>query len=236
MIKLPVTIRFEQAVYGSFPFWRRGYSVLTQSVGCRPEWLAELRTVCQRYGEPPTGAMEADSLFALRLKCGPWLIVGVHPQGCDDQDRPGALAFHALFVGHWAYRWAGADPFGFAGALHRDWGPADQDRSLPAGTWTVGGTKATSSPNPVADDDPRLAPVVRALTHGRRVVVQSSEPIGDLARNVWSFLPGAVRRRTTVATWAFDNDNHFDLVAMPKLAGVALDASDLILGLELAGL
>jgi hypothetical protein len=78
--------------------------------------------------------------------------------------------------------------------------------------------------------------VVLALTRGRRVVVQSSEPIDALARSVWSFLPGTVRRRATVATWAFDNDNHFDLVAMPKLAGVALDASDLILGFEHATL
>ena len=50
-----MTIRFEQAVYGSFPFWNRGYGVLAHSTGCRPEWLAELRDVCQRYGEPPTG-------------------------------------------------------------------------------------------------------------------------------------------------------------------------------------
>ena len=55
MIKLPVKVRFEQAVYGSFPFWHRGYAVLAHSAGCRPEWLAELRTVCQRCGEPPAG-------------------------------------------------------------------------------------------------------------------------------------------------------------------------------------
>ena len=85
--------------------------------------------------------MPADSLFALRLKCGPWMIVGVHPQGCDDQGRPGALAFHALFVGRWAYRWIGADPFAFAGALRGDWSSADRDRTLPAVTWTVGGTR-----------------------------------------------------------------------------------------------
>ena len=91
--------------------------MLARSAGCRPEWLAELRTACQRYGEPPTGAAQADGLFALRLESGPWMIVGVHPQGCDDRDRPGALAFHALFVGRWAYRWAGADPFAFAGAI-----------------------------------------------------------------------------------------------------------------------
>ena len=136
MIKLPVTVRFEQAVYGSFPFWDRGYAVLAHSAGCRPEWLAELRTACQRCGEPPAGLAPADSLFALRLECGPWMIVGVYPQGCDDQGRPGALAFHALFVGRWAYRWTGADPFAFAGCLRSDWTAADQDRSLPVVAWS----------------------------------------------------------------------------------------------------
>ena len=90
-MKLPFKVRFEQAVYGTFPFWHRGYGVLAHSAGCRPEWLAELRTVCQRFGEPPAGGREADAIFALRLERGPVLIAGVHPQGRDDQERPGAL-------------------------------------------------------------------------------------------------------------------------------------------------
>src|SRR5580693_2685912 len=117
MIKLPLTIRLEQAVYGSFPFWDRGYAVLAHSAGCRSQWLAELKAACQRCGEPPAGLAPADSLFTMRLKGGPWMIVGVHPQGSDDQGRPGALAFHALFVSAWAYRWAGADPFAFVDCL-----------------------------------------------------------------------------------------------------------------------
>jgi len=230
-------VRFEQAVYGSFSFWNRGYSVLAGSAGCRPEWLAELRSVCQRYGEPPSGAAEADSLFALRLECGTWMVVGVHPQGHDDQDRPGALAFHALFVGRWVYWRTGADPFAMAGALQREWSAEDQERILPEGCWTI-----PRSERPVFDPslatanaDERLAPIVAALTQRRRVVVQSSEPIDGLARGVWRALPFRVRRRVTVATWAFDNANHFDLVALPKLAGVALRPSDLILALEHAG-
>ena len=68
-----VTIRYEQAVYGSFPFWDKGYAVLAQSPGCRPEWLAELREACQRFGERPGGVAEAEvrGLFALRLASGP---------------------------------------------------------------------------------------------------------------------------------------------------------------------
>jgi hypothetical protein len=232
MIKLPVKVRFEQAVYGSFPFWHRGYAVLAHSEGCRPEWLAELRSVCQRCGEPPTGLIPAHSLFALRLKCGPWMIVGAYPQGRDDRDRPGAMAFHALFVGRWAYQWIGADPFAIALAMRGDWSAADRDRLLPAITWASDGAGTPSHSAPGLDRDPRLVPIVSALAQGRRAVVQSSEPIDGLARSVWCALPRSVRRRATVATWAFDNANHFDLVGLPKLAGVALNASDLILALE----
>jgi hypothetical protein len=235
MIKLPVKLRFEQAVYGSFPFWHRGYAVLAQSEGCRPEWLAELRTVCQRCGEPPAGLVPAESLFALRLKCGPWMIVGAHPQGRDDQDRPGALAFHALFVSRLAYQWIGADPFALAGAMRGDWNAADRDQTLPVVTWNADGTGTPVPFTTVSEYDPRLALIVSALTQGRRAVVQSSEPIESLARSVWCTLPRAVRRRATVATWVFDNANQFDLVGLPKLAGVALNASDLILALEPAG-
>ncbi len=206
--------------------------VLSQSAGCRPEWLAELRTVCQRYGEPPAAAAIADSLFALRLECGPWMIVGVHPQGCDDQGRPGALAFHALFVGAWGYRWASADPFAFAGLLRGDWSSKDRNRTLPAAQWACDQPARISESLDAPVDDPRSAPIVKALTLGRRVVVQSNEPIDDLVRGVWQAVPRSVRRRLSVATWAFDNLNDFDLVALPKLAGTSVDAAALILALD----
>ena len=125
-----VRVRFEQAVYGSFAFWDRGYALLAQSPGCRPEWLAEFLTACQRHGEPRGGAAEAPGLFALRLESGPWIVVGVSPQGQDDRGRPGALAFHALFVSPRDYRKAGHVPFGLRGALRGDW--TAETRTLPA--------------------------------------------------------------------------------------------------------
>src|SRR6516225_5989140 len=105
------SVRYEQAVYGSFPFWNRGYAVLARSALCRPEWVNALRLAAQRFGEAPAGIIEQDCFFASRLPRGPWMIVGVFPQGCDDRGRPGALAFHAIFVSHWSYRWVGANPF-----------------------------------------------------------------------------------------------------------------------------
>ena len=41
MITLPVKVRFEQAVYGSFPFWHRGYAVLLGRL--HSKWRARAR-------------------------------------------------------------------------------------------------------------------------------------------------------------------------------------------------
>jgi hypothetical protein len=227
MMMPTVNVRFEQAVYGSFPFWNRGYAVLSSSAGCRPEWLAELRAVCQQYGETPSGTMTAESLFALRMKSGPWMIVGVYPQGFDDRGRPGALAFHALFVGRWFYWWAGAYPFAFAGELRGQWCPEYETQPLAAGRLTLHYSRvARPRPIPAAtDNDGRRARIIRALVQKRRVVVQSSTPINALARDVWLGLPGRVRRRASVATWVMGGANNFDLVALPKVAGIDLDES-----------
>jgi hypothetical protein len=219
-------ISFEQAVYGSFAFWNRGYGVLAHSAGCRPEWLAELRDVCQRYGEPPTGAAASGGFFALPLKSGPWLIAGVRCHGCDDLGRPGALAFHALFVGKWAYRLAGSDPFAFEKKIRGDWCEQDQHRPLPRGQLSFSLTRRR---RPTAGESPQMASIVMALIERRRVLVQSSTPIGALAHDVWGRLPGRVRMRASVATWAFDTGNDFDLAALPKLRGIALDTSDVML-------
>jgi hypothetical protein len=143
------------------------------------------------------------------------------------------LVFHALFVGSWIYQWTGADPFAFAGALQREWHPSDQDRILPAGRLLISRAGRLASPstqtNTIADE--RLTSIVSALNEKRRVIIQSTEPIDGLARDVWRVLPFHVRRRVSVATWAFANANQFDLVALPKLAGVAVGSSDLILRL-----
>jgi hypothetical protein len=211
-----IDLTFEQAVYGSFPFRDQGYAMLAESPGCRAEWLAELRAACQRYGERPVGAAEASAMFALRMASGPWMIVGVSPQGRDDQGRPGALGFHALFISPRDYQRAGCNPFGFSGALRGDW--TAEDRSLAAGSWQVEPPTMLDGP-----DDDRAGRIASAMARGKRVAIESAGPIDDLARRVWAVLPERVRARASVATWAFGNDNRFDLVALPRLAGVALD-------------
>jgi len=222
---------FEQAVYGSFPFWDRGYAMLARSKGCREEWLAAFRLACQRYGEPPAGSSVPPALFAIPLTRGPWMIVGVFPQGCDDRGRPGALAFHALFVGRFSYRWIGANPFAFAEALRGDWSGHDQDRPLP-----VGSLACPSRPGPREEarnlDPDLIRTITRAMRQGRKVVYQSSRPIDALALAVWEGLPGRIRNRASVATWAYRNENHFDLVGVPRILASDRIGPHLILGQE----
>jgi hypothetical protein len=211
------TVFYEQAVYGSFPFWDKGYAILAHSPGCRPEWLAGLRGACQRFGERPAGMAGEPvcALFAMRLQDGrgPWMIVGVGSTGNDDRGRPGALAFHALFVSPRDYRRAGCDPFTLAGALRRNWTGDDATQPLPAGTLTIAAPQCGDEPS-----DPEVVRIAAALIGGRRVAVASAAPIDALARQVWHALPGRVRRRASVATWAFGNGNRFDLVALPRTA------------------
>ena len=210
-------IRVEQLVYGSFPFWDRGYDVLARSPGCRAEWVADVLAACRQIGEAPSGVTPSPALFALRLPSGPRAIVGVEPLGLDDRGRPGALAFHALLVEARDYRKADSDPFAFAGALRREW---SAETSLEALFWAVEAPRSTSPPA-----DPRTRRIVEALARGKRVALESAGPIDGLAREVWLALPDPIRRRTSVATWAFGNANRFDLVALPRLAGVTLDRS-----------
>lgn len=221
-------IHYEQAVYGSFPFWRRGYAVLAKSAACRGEWLDALRLAGQRFGERPTGVVNHASLFALHLPRGPWMIVGVFPNGCDDQGRPGALAFHGLYVSRWMYFRAGRNPFAFAGVMRRDWSETDVNVTLPAGDLAVPiwnrDRRAGKAPT-----DPRVKRIVTAIKLKQRVVIPSAEPIDDLAQAVWRVLPGWARRRASVATWAFGNDNRFDLVAVPRLGTLIPDPAELIL-------
>jgi len=230
---IPAEIRYEQAVYGSFPFWHRGYAVLARSAKCRGDGLDALQRAGQRFGERPTGIAEKACMFALPLRRGAWMVVGVFPQGCDDQGRPGALAFHGLFLTRWTYWKAGLNPFVFAPALRSEWNKADQDVILPAGTLILPGWQAARAKAEGVDD--RVETIVTALRRRRRVVVPSAEPIEDLARAVWTKLPGSVRRRASVATWAFRNDNLFDLVAVPRMAGIITDSSEIVLDAPIVG-
>jgi hypothetical protein len=223
------SIRYEQAVYGSFPFWNRGYAVLARSGGCLPGWLEAMRSACQKFGERPAGVESFRSHFAIPIGGEPsWMIVQADSVGLDDQGRPGATAFHALFVGAWSYRRAGADPLAFAPAFRSDWALDDHQRPLPQGSFRP----ASRRKDPSASLDPRVGPIVEALVRGRRAIVQAAEPAESLMRSVWARLPGRTRRRTSAASWAFGDANRFDFLASPRIAGLTLDGSELVLPID----
>jgi len=218
--EVPRTVRYEQAVYGSFPFWDKGYATLAQSPGVKPQWLSEFRTACQKFGERPASITEPpQALFCMRIASGPYLIVGVGSPGSDDRGRPGALCFHGLFVPIREFRKARFDPFTMTEAVRREW--SAEETSLPVGEWTIEPPVADSL-DPIDHDIDRRY-LTSVLIERRRVAVESSTPIDRLAERVWFHLPTKVRRRASVATLAYGNGNQFDLVAFPKLSSVALD-------------
>ena len=87
--------------------------------------------------------------------------------------------------------------------------------------------RSTQEKPPIFSDaeDPRAPRIVAALIQGRRVAIEAGGPIDDLARKVWKALPTRVRAKTSMATWAFGNGNHFDFLAAPRLVGLNLDRS-----------
>ncbi len=210
-------IPIEQAVYGSFPFWERGYAVLGRSAGCRDEWVEAFTSACARFGERPREVSRAEGLFALRMGSGIWMIVGVREQGADDQGRPGALAFHALFVADADYRRCGASPFPFARWHRGDWGP--ETGSLPRLSVSIWGLEDETPATPMSRQaalESRAGRIARALSKGQRVAVVADRPIDELAQAVWSALSARQRGQKTLATWAFGVGNGFDLVGLPE--------------------
>ena len=60
----------------------------------------------------------------------------------------------------------------------------------------------TSPSCEAADDDERRVLIIAALSQGRRVAVQSTGPIDELARRVWYGLPARVSwRRSGMRVW-----------------------------------
>lgn len=222
-----VTIQVEQAVYGSFPFWDRGYALLAQSEGCGSARLDAFCAACMRYGQRPHAVEAADGLFAMRIAGGGWVIVGVGEGGKDDRGRPGAMSFHGVFVTSRDYRRIGSAPFGFEPFLRRVWEP--QTGPLPGLSLTLqpfrgGGQDAELAREEASHATLHLAKaIVGALRCRRRVALETEAPIEGLARRVWSGLPRRVRGRCSVATWAYGNENRFDVVALPRLDEAMVD-------------
>lgn len=130
-----------------------------------------------------------------------------------------------MFVEPATYRKVHFDPFVFEPCVQSDWKPSDVDTLLAVGRLTIERAglmgflkRVLSRPGPSGEGPPDRAvrAIVEAVSKRERVVIPSDVPIRGLAQRAWSELPPGIRRRTSVATWAFDNANGFDLVAMPR--------------------
>lgn len=207
------TLAFEQAVYGSFPFWHRGYDLLGHSPGCRPAWISAMKWTCQHLGERLRGVAPPGGLVTRWLDDGTWLILHPFSPGTDDVGRPDAVAFHAVFLSPKGARSARFDPFRFHSIFRDDWGP---EETAPA----PGMVSLRSRDRCEGSDDPRIPLVVEALGKGRRVLVEAVEPIDRLTSLVWQVLPKRLRQKRTFVTWAYTDAVAFDLVGLPRLTGV----------------
>lgn len=205
--KMPVRIRAEQAVYGSFAEHGGGYGIVSHSPGCRPDWLAALRRVCERFGERPRHVTATGALIACNVSTSAWMVVRVQELGTDDRGRPGALGFHAFFLHPRDYRNLGGAPFPLVelfGAARRSEIP------LQAAVTPFGNEEFATTP-----ESERIA---GEIARGHRCVLESAEPIRSLAETIWRQLPLRVRLRRSLATWVFANEADYDLAAVPEKA------------------
>jgi hypothetical protein len=197
-------IHAEQAVYGSFPFWSKGYGLLANSPGCRHEWVREFETVCQQFGEPISGVSGDGALLCKRLRHGPWLLVRVASQGADDRGRPGALAFHGLFLSSAEFSRIHFDPFLLMHFFRSDWTEATSLEPLAI---------TAAEPERESPEWPLAAELI-----GRGVVIESTAPIEDIARTTWRALRLRDRRANSFATLTFRDPLRFSLAAVPRIS------------------
>jgi hypothetical protein len=218
-------IRYEQAVYGSFPFWDRGYSLLARSRGCSDIWTDLFILACQRFGEPPRGIRRVGGVFTVGLTGGAIGLVGPSLAGADDHGRPQALAFHGIFLDRSALGGLGGLPLLAAGEIRSGWDRADV--TLGTGSFLIPrrpfwrcGRPATAEPHSL---------IAAVLRQGGKVAIECPEPVDAIAAAVWPLLGRRARGRKTFATWAFSNDNGFDLLAAPRLHGLDLEPGTIVL-------
>lgn len=195
----------EQAVYGTFPFWNKGYAVLAQSGGVRQEWLSEFVHLCQSLGQPPSEStpVVTSLVFVKRLESGPWVLCKGTWQGCDDRGRPGAWAFHALFLSGSDYRRTGSQPFLFESHFQTEF-----SSNLVLDTLSLkisGNSRHSGIPN-------RL--LLKSLRRHRQIRLLKEKPADDDVSQFWDLLPKGISSSRSFTTRAFRWDSDFDFAVV----------------------
>ncbi|MCY2933044.1 MAG: hypothetical protein NT172_02660 [Planctomycetota bacterium] len=203
-----MTIHYQQAIYGAFPFWDKGYAILARSEGCRDEWVSDFTHICQSLGQPPSEASPAfdQLIMAKKLPSGPWLVAMGFAQGCDDRGRPGAWAFHGIFLTGHDYRKASL--FQWKDFFLREF---QSGMTLSAGQISVSDLRLAKADESQLVDDSLL----QRLHQGRKVRFLTEDPEElKWLEAIWNQSSAKVRARRSITTWAFRPDADFDLAAI----------------------
>jgi hypothetical protein len=206
-----VFISCEQAIYGSFPFWDQGYALLARSPGCRSESATEFSRLCQSLGQPPSDASpEIDRLlFAARLTSGDWVIALGSSQGCDDRGRPGAWAFHGLFLSHADYKKTGAWPFAFENCFKTQFHLNQILEKIQVEVENHADSANSLSKNQMIK--PEWMKFIRRRNYLR--IHQENTTIEEF-RAIWQKIPGRERARNSMTTMLFRPSADFNIAAI----------------------
>jgi hypothetical protein len=205
-----VHVALPNAVYGSR---QGGYGIAARSTGCRESWLADLARTCEQFGERPGGTSAHGALLARPTADAAWIIARVDEVGSDELGRPGALSFHATFVGARDYRRLGAAPFAIWALL----GQTQRSTTAPLRLLTAAITpfsRRRAPDGPGADRE--VAMLAAGLARGERATIEADAPIHDLAYAIWRELPARTRMRRSLATWVFAHADSYDLAGVPR--------------------
>lgn len=206
----PLTIECEQAIYGSFPFWDKGYALLAASPGCQPGWIDAFIKLCRSLGQPPGEASpDIDSLlFTAPVAPGRWVIALGSAQGCDDRGRPGAWAFHALFLSHADYRRAGAWPQNFERYFKKTFhsGITLNQVSIEINTHITTSLHENSLVINSA--------ITNEIRHQKKVRIIHETPTIQRFSEFLSRLPEKTRLRRSMTTMSFRHNTDFDIAAI----------------------
>lgn len=211
----------EQALYE-----RQGPTQLrlrARSSGFREEWCPAAEQLFADFGEPPSGVVFPECVFAYPLVKSYVAVVQI----AAPAHAP--LMFRVLVVPWEVYARCIGDPFQVAERFPLRWHSPDSDAlgELPVLAWPHEFPAART----VADvqrvlqrpDGPLLLGAVQALVDGSRIVFVRSAADSALLQSLWALLPMSLRGELWPCSFAFENALAFHAVIAPATAATEFE-------------
>jgi hypothetical protein len=179
-------------------------------------WVAPLLTLCDGFGDRPSGVACPAAIFAHRLGSARVAVVEVRDAGPD-------LRFDARVLAHRDYVQLGGDPF----AIAERFPPADELVTFAAlaplaSTTSLDAIRGLLQRTKIAHgtqvaDGPTLLGGVQVLVDGGKLVAERSAPDPAFVRDLWALLPIGSRARLWPASFTFSMELRFDVAIVPRL-------------------